>query len=134
MTPTDELCAKLGELGIKYTADDSNDYEVIEWRGSYDLWWQFVYDPYVEEPYGELRLLDTGSTNLTPKQAIAATVGVGTCEADDTDLMPFVRADSDDLGVGYIHVMECSVCGGTYEHVNGSYEFCPRCGRKVVSE
>jgi len=73
--PTDELCAKLGELGIKYTTDDSNDYEVIEWRGSYDLWWQFVYDPYVEEPYGELRLLDTGSTNLTPKQAIDVTVG-----------------------------------------------------------
>lgn len=31
-----------------------------------------------------------------------------------------------------IHVMECSACGGTYEHINGSYEFCPRCGRKVV--
>jgi ribosomal protein S27AE len=26
------------------------------------------------------------------------------------------------------------VCGGTYEHVNGSYEFCPRCGKKVVRE
>jgi hypothetical protein len=64
----------------------------------------------------------------------AAKVGVGTCEADDTDLIPFVRADSDDLNVGYIHVMECSVCGGTYEHVNGSYEFCPRCGKKVVRE
>lgn len=30
-----------------------------------------------------------------------------------------------------IRVMECSACGGTYEHVNGSYEFCPRCGRRV---
>jgi len=76
VNPTDELCAKLGELGIKYTADDSNDYEVIEWRGSYDLWWQFVYDPCDGEPYGELRLLETGSTHLTPKQAIDATVGV----------------------------------------------------------
>ena len=74
--PTDELCAKLGELGIKYTADDSNDYEVIEWRGLYNLWWQFVYDPCEGEPYGELRLLETGSTHLTPEQAIDATVGV----------------------------------------------------------
>ena len=31
-----------------------------------------------------------------------------------------------------IHVMECSKCGRTYEHVNGNYEFCPRCGRKLV--
>lgn len=31
-----------------------------------------------------------------------------------------------------IHVMECSECGHTYEHVNGDYEYCPRCGRRVV--
>lgn len=33
-----------------------------------------------------------------------------------------------------IHVMECSSCGRTFEHVSGVYEFCPRCGRKVVGE
>ena len=74
--PTDELCAKLGELGIKYTADDSDDYEVIEWRGLYNLWWQFVYDLCEGEPYGELRLLRAGgSTSITPEQAIDVTVG-----------------------------------------------------------
>ena len=82
VNPTDELCAKLGELGIKYTTDDSDDYEVIEWGGSYNLWWQYIYDPYEEEPYGELRLLDGGgSTHLTPEQAIAATVGTEPDEA-----------------------------------------------------
>lgn len=30
-----------------------------------------------------------------------------------------------------IHVMECSECGRTYEHVNGDYEYCPRCGRRI---
>ena len=74
--------------------------------------------------------------HLTPEQAIAATLGTGTCEADETDLIPFVRADSGDFEVDYIHVMECSSCGGTYEYVNGSYEFlppkyCPNCGRRV---
>jgi len=54
-----------------------------------------------------------------------------TCEADETDTWECVR---DDLG-GYgktmtVHVMECSECGHVYEHVNGDYEFCPRCGRK----
>lgn len=77
MTLTDELCVRLNELGIKYTTDDSNDYEIIEWQGPYNLWWQFVCDPYEEEPYGELRLVETGgATHLTPEQAIAATVGV----------------------------------------------------------
>lgn len=33
-----------------------------------------------------------------------------------------------------VHVMECSACGHTYEHVNGDYEFCPHCGRRIVRE
>ena len=68
--------------------------------------------------------------NLTPEQAISATVGAGTCEADETELIPFVHADGDISKVDYIHVMECTECGHTYEHVNGDYEYCPRCGRK----
>ncbi len=80
------------------------------------------------------------STILTPEQAIAATLGscnctngerTETCDVDETDTWECVR---DDLG-GYgkrltVHVMECTECGHTYEHVNGDYEFCPRCGRK----
>lgn len=31
-----------------------------------------------------------------------------------------------------IHVMECSECGRTYEHVNGDYEYCPHCGARIV--
>ena len=27
-----------------------------------------------------------------------------------------------------VHIMECDRCGGTYEHVHGDYERCPRCG------
>lgn len=29
------------------------------------------------------------------------------------------------------HVMECDMCGCTYEHVNGGYPRCPHCGRKA---
>ena len=74
------------------------------------------------------------STILTPEQAIEATLGTGTCIADETETIS-VRDDTR----GYyfdkhftIHVMECSECGHTYEHVNGDYEFCPHCGRRVV--
>lgn len=30
------------------------------------------------------------------------------------------------------HIMECSACGRTYEHVNGNYEHCPHCKAKIV--
>lgn len=31
-----------------------------------------------------------------------------------------------------IHLLECSECGRTCEHVNGSYPRCPHCGAKAV--
>jgi hypothetical protein len=69
-----------------------------------------------------------------PEQAIAATLGRGTCHADETE--SFECLDSRYRSFDYypyitVHVMECSECGGTYEHVNGGYEFCPRCGRQI---
>lgn len=49
--------------------------------------------------------------------------------ADETETITVY----DEFGRSYtIHVMECPECGGTYEHVNGDYEFCPRCGREFV--
>ena len=73
----------------------------------------------------------------TPEQAIAATLGAGTCEADETDVIKCWVKCKDEPSVEHmelIHVMECSECGHTYEHVNGDYEFCPRCGRKMVDD
>lgn len=32
-----------------------------------------------------------------------------------------------------VHILECSACGGTCEHVNGEYEYCPRCGCRNIS-
>lgn len=60
------------------------------------------------------------------EQAIAATLGSGTCELVETDCYSNSRET--------IHVLECSECGKTCEHVNGSYPRCPNCGRKVVGE
>ena len=59
----------------------------------------------------------------------------GTCHADETETFECVCD-----GIGHygkrvtIHVMECSACGGTYEHMWGNYEYCPHCRRKVVGE
>jgi Zn finger protein HypA/HybF involved in hydrogenase expression len=64
---------------------------------------------------------------------MSATLGTGTCHADETETIS-VRGDT--WGNRFdkhftIHVMECSECGQTYEHVNGDYEYCPRCGRRI---
>ena len=50
-------------------------------------------------------------------------LGSETCELVETD--SYRNANET------IHVLECSVCGKTCEHVNGSYPRCPHCGRKV---
>lgn len=60
---------------------------------------------------------------LTPEQAIAATLGSGTCELVETD--SYSNANE------VVHVLECSACGKSCEHVNGSYPKCPHCGREV---
>jgi hypothetical protein len=139
MTPIEELRKGLDELGVKYTTDNSNDYEVIEWGGSHNLWWQFVYDPYEEGLYGELRLLDAGgSTHLTPEQAIAVTMGAGTCEVEVID------TGNEAAYEHYEHIMHCNHCNHEYGYVQydedgGTWmdeppKFCPNCGAKVVSE
>lgn len=49
-----------------------------------------------------------------------------TCELEETE------SYSNALEV--IHVLECSECGETCEHTNGSYPRCPHCGRKAVEQ
>ena len=57
---------------------------------------------------------------VTPEQAIAATLGPGTCEVTDNGSW------------GYPHV--CSACGASFDMDvnNGEFYYCPNCGRKVV--
>ena len=67
----------------------------------------------LEEGYAIMRAID---------EVEAAGLGSGTCNPEETATLENVTA----------HVMECDECGGTYEHVNGDYERCPRCGRKAT--
>lgn len=48
----------------------------------------------------------------------------GTCRLDET--ASYSNANE------VIHLLECSECGRTCEHVNGSYPRCPHCGAKAV--
>ena len=44
-----------------------------------------------------------------------------------------IETDSYSNPYEVIHVLECSVCGETCEHVNGSYPRCPNCGLRVTN-
>ena len=122
MTATEELRRMLDERGVEWSAihDTCTSWQMPVGN---QMWDGFRIPVWYD---GTLHV----ECVMSPTQAIAATVGAGTCEADETELIPFVHADGDISKVDYIHVMECTECGHTYEHVNGDYEYCPRCGRK----
>ena len=113
---TTELRAKLTERGVDWTKPKSAA-EFIQTTFLHDGWGIEV----LERNIG----LCVTATNVfdTPEQAIAATLGSGTCELVETD--SYSNANE------VIHVLECSECGRTCEHVNGSYPRCPHCGARV---
>lgn len=130
MTATETLRAMLDERGVEYKGGERS----VRWRDRNGVMMQAF--PLAD---GELGM-DVWS--CTPEQAIAATLGrgncsnnerTGACTADETDTWECVCDGIGRYGKRVtVHVMECSECGHTYEHVNGDYEFCPHCGRRVV--
>ena len=125
MTATDELRQMLTEADVEWKEYGYENH--TWWNGSENVGWHAENRPSVTGSYVKVEAV------LTPAQAIAATVGRGTCEADETETIKCWVKCKDEPSterMELIHVMECSECGHTYEHVNGDYEFCPRCGRK----
>lgn len=79
------------------------------------------------------KLLVSRYWNGMEKPEQLAYVPERTCEVDETDTWECVCDSIGHYGKRMtIHVMECSECGRTYEHVNGDYEFCPHCRRRIV--
>ena len=120
MTITEELRARLDELGVEYTsAEDAG--------GTQHVWWS--------DGEKEVCAIDRGRMNdelavyhLTPEQAIAATVGAGTCHMK---LLENMHTSA------YQDVYECDECGEqvlreTYMGESEPPKFCPECGRKVT--
>ena len=80
-----------------------------------------LYDHMVEPKTAKL-LRGAADTIESLRDRLQADVlGSGTCNPVETATLENATA----------HVMECDMCGRTYEYVNGSYEHCPRCGRKA---
>ena len=124
---TVQLREGLDERGIEYMAHNSVATDI-----KHDGMLTRVFD-YGDDPDFQMCVETRCKTTEQAIEVIAATLGPMTCQADETDTWECVCD-----GIGHygermtIHVMECDECGHTYEHVNGSYEYCPRCGRRIV--
>ena len=114
MTATDELRRLLDECGVKYR--DYCHADKTWWGGRENVGWYAENRPSASGLYVKIEAV------LTPEQAIAATLGAGTCKA-----------------VYSPNGVYCSVCHGggltiPRRGVNTLRNFCPNCGRKVVDE
>ena len=103
MTATDELRRMLDERGVKYEGGERS----VRWRDHNGVMMQAF--PLAD---GELGM---EVWSCTPAQAIAATLGAGTCH---------------DVAIEG-EWFECSECRTVKRLIHPN--FCPNCGRKVVS-
>lgn len=128
MSATDELRRLLDERGIEWKG-----YKPTPWTDT-TAWDIDSSDPRREVEAGFIEF-DTGVTllrfwNATPEQAVAATLGTGTCHME-------LREDA--RTSAYQDAYECSKCGEwvlreTFMGESEPPRFCPNCGRRVVSE
>ena len=78
-------------------------------------------------------------------QEVLSILGVGTGEEDSfsdandvrrlADLIdPTTTVDETDVETvaDAVHLCECNECGHSFEWVYGEYEYCPRCGSRIV--
>ena len=127
MTATERLRELLDERGVEWAAPDEswNQDSITYWKVGSIKWVAF------ESENGTLWLNCNSVTDLTPSQAIAATLGAGTCH-DKGNIERFI----------------CSECGCRLDLQDDDWEanmwldngvpmvprFCPNCGVKVVDE
>ena len=109
MTAIDVLRRLLDERGV--------DYRVSATGYSIDI------GPYITAYANRSdTTLDVSLRQVTPEQAIAATLGAGTCK--------LTRASWDDGTCTWGCI--CSACDAHLEHETGiGYNYCPMCGRRI---
>ena len=122
-SPSEELRAMLDERGIKWW--QGNDEQKTLWESN-GLTWE-----YFNNDNGDawLGFLGACEQDITPEQAIAATVGAGTCHMEVHDNL----AETEGMGEVWL---ECDECHWQMplEPTTPRFKYCPNCRAKVVSE
>lgn len=114
---TDELRRLLDERGVEWWAGEDECDRKTHWESS-SLTWEYYND---ENGDAWLGFLGACESDVSPEQAVSATLGRWTCR--DVGRYAFV----------------CSVCGWASDephHVLGGFwpKYCPECGRAVVND
>lgn len=115
---TDELRAELTRRGVKWAVPDEswNQESITYWKVGSIKWVAF------ESENGTLWLNCNSVTDLTPEQAIAATLGRGECH---------VKA-AKKIGDSFGFSLSCG--HSMVNPFNDHPDYCPWCGAKVVDE
>lgn len=124
MTATDELRHMLDERRVEYDTRDGKTIKNTYWDDSDGRRWGYTSDESGAIKDRQLFLVH-GRMDITPAQAIAATLGSGTCHN--------VHEPPKDETFWPAPHFKCSECGATHVSMEYVY-FCPNCGRKVVDE
>lgn len=115
MTATDELCRLLEERGEQYIRHSDG---MVTWR-------------YYSDPHSAVEALDgtLQVTGLTPEQAIAATLGAGTCCMEERHGGWYCTGCGEMVGT-------CDASSELFIDGNAVsiWNYCPICGARVVSE
>ena len=123
MSATDELRRLLDERGIRWKRVRGHKSNGTSWHDRYGSYVEAVQE-YAwdggEFPEGKM-VVRRGPAYMTPEQAVAATLGAGTCRR--------VRGHRSYRTQGGYRI-ECSECG--YGLADRRYRYCPNCGRRIV--
>ena len=114
---TEELRRLLDERGVNW-GNIRNDGSESDYLTEWQLDDRQGHAVAIEWVVGGGLSMELHRHNLTPEQAIAATLDAGTCKNRDADIYPG----------GMVFV--CSACEGM--STDGQPSYCPNCGRKVV--
>ena len=120
MTETERLRALLDERGVKWW--EGCDERKTLWESG-GLTWEYFNN---ENGDAWIGFLGACEQDVSPDQAVEATLGRGTCKMKRVE-------DEQRILHGWL---ECSECGPVYPPVSDriaqAVAFCPFCGRKVV--
>lgn len=123
MSTTDDFRAMLTERGVEW--DDIDAFDTSYRCADSGEFSKVIFSAREHRADGTLDIdvLAYDDMHLTPAQAIAATLGPGTCHIEhyDTDVL---------LGEDYYR---CTACHSEIFY-NLGYRFCPYCGAKVVAD
>ena len=114
MIATDELRRLLDERGIEYKMHGIIGGKAVTWHGSVCNW--------VALPDENGLAVAVYKDYLTPKQAIAATLGRGTCKNKAPRYLDFLCSKC-----GFVHYIDDANCTGD----GNDWNYCPYCGARV---